>query len=688
MRLLIKKFLICLWIYGLATIPGCFTSALRNPTGASHEGYREQIASLLVCIDQLEYGFNEEAIQALLDFIPICETDSACSDVLESALLSHIGTGLSQASLHLVCEILGQIGSEATVRKLAHMLTDSSVAEMALYTLARIPGEQATLALRDALPVTCVPSGVIHELGLRKDTVSVFMIISKIPLTDVNTKETAIGALGKIATTEAIEYLLAYSPGSPRLSAARGHALLEAAYQLRHRDPTLTYTLFSELWHSGPSNAVRLSALQGMIQCSPKKMQPIISALHDHPNIQMTAVQFFREIEPEPDSLHQIWSDLNPIQKVQMLSAFCEREDTLILPMARLSMLHDSLIVRQESIHVLGALGNEQDAILLAQSAAAEKGKERDALRDALIQLNHPDTDTAILTAIPTVAPAVQAELIRSVGQRLIMTNVDLIFETADSPDHYVRLESYRTLSLIAGPDKLAEAIQLLIKAPSDADRNEALKTTAAISMKIPDPDRRPVMVTGFLAREENPVIRASLLQVLGRIGHSASLSTIESALSDPSETVRLGAIRALTDWPDIRPLQALESTMERNSGKKETVLTQRAYITLLSRSEPDSDTFARYKNVMRLTNDIQTQRMILSGVSKVFNRDALLFVIPYLNSELQMEAETAFIQIAWSTYQDHSDLIRPVVENLRNTGLTENTRRSAGFILGRIQDL
>jgi HEAT repeat protein len=693
MRLLIKKSLICLWIYILATIPGCFTNTLRNPTNASHEVYREQIASLLVGIDQLEYGFNEQAIQALLDFIPVCETDSACFDGLESELLSHLDTGLSRASLHLVCEILGQIGSEATVKKLAPMLTDSSVAEMALYALARIPGEQATRALRDALPVTCVPSGVIHELGSRIDTVSVIRIISIMGTSNVDVKEAAINTLGEIATTKAINHMLATYPPSPQLRAARGHALLNAAYQLRQRDPALAYTLFSEMWRNEPSNAVRLSALQGIIQCSPKTMAPIISALHDSdPQIQMSAIQFFREIEPQPDSLQQIWSDLNPIQQLQMLSAFCEREDTLILPMARLAILHDSLSVRLESIHVLGTLGNAQDAILLAQSAAAEKGKERgkvrDACRTALILLNHPNTDAAILSAIPTVAPAVQAELIHSAGQRLIMDNVDQIFKTAESPDRLVRLESYQTLSLIAGPDKLEKAIQLLMKAPSDADRNEALKTTAAISMKIPDPDRWPVMVTDFLAREEKSVIRASLLQVLGRIGHSASLSTIESALSDSSETVRLGAIRALTEWPDTRPLQALESAMDRNAGKKETVLTQRAYITLLSRSEPDSDTVAHYKKVMQLTNDIQTQHMILSGVSKVFNRDALLFVIPYLNSELQMEAETAFIQVAWSTYQDHSDLIRPVVENLRNTGLTENTRRSAGFILGRIQDL
>jgi HEAT repeat protein len=689
MRLLIKMGLILLWVYGLAAITGCHSNALLKSTDTSHAPYGEQIAGLLAGFNQMEYGFNEQALQDLLDFIPDCEADSACFVALESALLSHLDTEHSQASLHILCEILGQIGSEATVRKLAPMLADSSAAEMALYALARIPGEKATLALREALAVTCVPAGVLYALGSREDTVAVDKITNIMLSSDVETQEAAINALGEIASTKAVQHLLAFFPSSRRLRIARAHALLDAAYHLQNRDPTLACNLFSELWKDGPSAAVRLSALQGVIQCRPEAIQPIISALRDpDAHIQMTAVQFFRASETEPDSLFKIWSGLDPIQQAQMLSAFCDRSDTLILPMARMSLSHDSLMVRLQAVYVLGALGNAQDALLLAQCAAAGKGKEREASRSALIQLNHPGTEKAILTAIPAAAPPVQAELVRSVGQRLIMYNVDLIFQTAKSADRVVRLESYHTLSLIAGPAKLEMAIQMLKQAPTEVDRNEAVKTTAAIAMKIPDPDHRPVMVTDFLDREEKPAIRAPLLQILGRIGHPSSLSRIEPALSDPSETVRLSAIRALSEWPDTRPLQILESAMTGTAGQKEAILAQRAYIRLLSQSEPDSGTIARYKKVMRLAVDIQTQQMILSAVSKVFSRDALLFVIPYMNSELQSEAETAFIQIAWSTYQNHSDLIRPVVENLRTTGLTEETRRAAGFILGRIQDL
>ena len=142
-------------------------------------------------------------------------------------------------------------------------------------------------------------------------------------------------------------------------------------------------------------------------------------------------------------------------------------------------------------------------------------------------------------------------------------------------------------------------------------------------------------------------------------------------------------------EWPDSRPLHLLETAIVQSGNLKESVLAQRAYITLLTHFQgPESDKIARYQKVMHLTDDAQTQRMIFSGVSTVHNRDALQFVIQYLNSDLRMEAETAFILIAWATYRDHYDLIRPVVEQLRNTGLSEQTKRSAGFILGRIQDL
>ena len=86
---------------------------------------------------------------------------------METAVVAQLAPGAktSPPGKEFVCRQLSIIGTEASVPTLARLLNDPSMAEMARYSLARIPGPAAGAALRKSLP----RPGVIHALGERRD---------------------------------------------------------------------------------------------------------------------------------------------------------------------------------------------------------------------------------------------------------------------------------------------------------------------------------------------------------------------------------------------------------------------------------------------------------------------------------------------------------------------------------------
>ena len=112
----------------------------------------------------------------------------------------------SQAGKDYVCRQLSIIGTGASVATVASLLSDPSMAEIAGYTLARIPAPAAGAALRNALPHATgkTQAGIINTLGERRDALAVPALKGLLGSPDAAIVDAALGALAEIGDNQAL----------------------------------------------------------------------------------------------------------------------------------------------------------------------------------------------------------------------------------------------------------------------------------------------------------------------------------------------------------------------------------------------------------------------------------------------------------------------------------------------------
>ncbi len=138
---------------------------------------------------------------------------------LEDKLLGILGSDASLAAKRGVCKSISLIATERSIPVLALMLLEAQTSDMARYALERIPSPRVEEALRQALSkVTGLARiGVIDSLGDRRAAAAAPALGALLSDPDVETRQAAAWALGRIGSAEAARLLLAVvqSPEGP-----------------------------------------------------------------------------------------------------------------------------------------------------------------------------------------------------------------------------------------------------------------------------------------------------------------------------------------------------------------------------------------------------------------------------------------------------------------------------------------
>jgi HEAT repeat protein len=141
---------------------------------------------------------------------------------------------------------------------------------------------------------------------------------------------------------------------------------------------------------------------------------------------------------------------------------------------------------------------------------------------------------------------------------------------------------------------------------------------------------------------------RSSLIEVLGRIGDTSAMDTLESELSSETPEYRRAAIEALSIWPDAGPSDALLIMAETGESEAERILALRGFIELtrLESDRPASESLDRFQKAMTLATEASEKRMVLAGLGEIHTAEALSATMPYLDDpELRAEAEAALLR-------------------------------------------
>jgi HEAT repeat protein len=376
--------------------------------------------------------------------------------------------------------------------------------------------------------------------------------------------------------------------------------------------------------------------------------------------------------------------------QVQLLSALADRGDRTALPAVVAATKAKDKSVQIAALKALGQLGNASSVDLLADKAAAARGEEQKAARESLYRLRDPNVDGVILARIGKVTAKIKVELIKSAGERNIVTGVEVLLKTARDEDSKVRRESFKVLKAIAGPKYLPALVELLVGVQSSADRREAEKTVTAVAHKISDKNRQAEAVLAKLPSVKEEGGRCSLLRVLGKIGDDSALAVLRAGLKDKSTAVKDACIRALAEWPTAEPAADMLKVVQTTDNKLHHVLALRGYVRLigLESSRPAEETIGMYKQAMELASNVSEKKMVLSGLATIKTLAALEMTAAFMEDKsLQQEAEVAVVKIAEATVGSYPAESKAALQKVIQASKNDFLRKKAQELISKIKD-
>jgi HEAT repeat protein len=610
-----------------------------------------EIEPLLAGIASYEFGDGRDSLARFSDLIRASLGDPARRKQIELRMLQFLESDATTAGKDFMFRELSVIATSASVPALAAMLPRAETAEMALYTLARIPGPAVDDALRKRL-AAAEDSGkiaVIHVLGQRRDAKSVRPLAALLSSPLPGVAEAAASALSHIANGPALEALAsarsrAQEPFRQRLS----EAYVGCADRLAPGDSRRAIKAYRDLLTERASGMVRIRALGGLAATAPDDALPALAAAieSNDSKLEAAAVGFLAGIPglAATKTLVAALLKLPAPGQVRVLAALAERADDSARPVV-LSALHNGAPeVRAAALDALGRLGDASSVMLLAESAANGQGAVQAAARRSLYRLRGSAVNPAIVTGIQSSIGKVKAELIAAAGERGATTAADVLIQAVEDPHPDVNREAVRGLKNIAGPAQVPALIGLLLKASSAAQRRDATQTLSAVLRRT-----RPVSIGPVLAAYKSAprVPRLSLIEVMGQSSSDEALPILRTGLKDTNpETVR-AAILALSEWSNVAPLPDLAVAARAGANPALQTLALRGYLKLIALPSPRSpaETAALLRDAMPLAKQPAEKRTILSLLPLYPCKESLevvqsLLADPALSAEARAAAE------------------------------------------------
>lgn len=226
-------------------------------------------------LKKFDWGSDLAALNPIEDAAIAAHEKPEVGKDLESRLVAALQSELSLDAQEYVCRKLTMVGTAAAVPSLAALLVKREISHMARFALERIPGSEASQALRDALPKVSGPVkiGVISSIGARRDGTAVATLSGLLKDSDPAIARAAALSLGTIGTTESAAALQAAQKAATGNSLTLIDALLSCAEAMlasnKLTDASAIYKAFDQ---ASQPRLVRLAAVRGLLACASKSV--------------------------------------------------------------------------------------------------------------------------------------------------------------------------------------------------------------------------------------------------------------------------------------------------------------------------------------------------------------------------------------------------------------------------------
>jgi HEAT repeat protein len=609
--------------------------------GASFAGQAAPVSldQLLKAVAAYDGGIDSAPFWALRDYVYARKDDPAGRTQCESALLDFLGGKATPTAKMAVCRHLRLIGGDKSVPVLAKMLAAAETSDMALYALAKIPGQAADQALRDSLAKTkgAVQISIINTLGVRGSRESVPALVPFLgqtkPDAAMDSAKAAayvLGRLGGPAAAAALTRALAAAPAD--LKAVLAASLLACGEQfIKDKDLSSAAPLYDKVLAAGLSPAFNRAAMRGRISAAGDKAADVLmSALQGNDEArQDAAVLKIRDVIP-PDAIGPICK-LYPVlperARIILLPVLAGYPKSAVLLMMLATAKGDGPAVRLAALKTMEIAGDASVVPFLAETGAKARGAEQSAARNALSSIKGQDVDAAILEYLGRKpGEDIQSELLLAVSERRIFAAKGAMASFLGDSSARLRLQAIKGLRTIGTPSDIPAVLVRILKCEDDGELLEAQTTAAALALKMANADGRAGAVKARLAEEKSPAGQARLIAVLGRIGDDSALPQVRAALSAGDADVVDAAVRALAAWPTGTPIEDIWKIAKTSMNDTHKLLALQGFIRLTAAAKyrlPEA-AVGDLKIASELARRPEEKRLILAALPGFAGPEAL----------------------------------------------------------------
>jgi len=612
----------------------------------------------------------------------------------------------------LACQQLAIFGTTEAIPLLAGFLDHPQLAAQARNVLQNLPGPEASAALRSSLPRLQGPFlvGVINTLGIRRDAEAVAPLLALEKNALQGFWPETLLALGRIASPAARDALRRVAERGPfdQKPAAAEACVLTAEAMLQEGDRSTAVAFFdlARKMDAAP-RPVQLAAQRGAILARGDEGIPMLLDLFRSADLPLheLAARTARELSG-PAVSHALALELGrSVEAVQVLilGALSDRAEPGLAHAVEPLAASKNSNVRFAAIQALGTLGTAANfptlLRVLANPAQEFEAAEVEAAANSLSRLPGPETDTAILKALPQGSAPVRARLSRILGYRHSPGATDALVRQAADRDPEVSKAAFDALAAVATLDELPKVIPVAVQPSDDSVRDRAERSVYGICLKQPDARRRSEPLALAFEDIRSVPARASLLQIMAMLGDSTASVTIAKACEDPAPETRDTALRLLVNWPDASPVPTLLRIYKTTPNDVHRTLALRGIVTLstlwagdttagskavVRRPPPESVAWLTEANAA-LRNQPDEKKIMLSGLGDLNCEAGLQLLRPYLDDPaVRGDAESAALRaIQGISSPEERASARPILEKIAESSPDPDARRKAREALG-----
>ncbi|MBM4030354.1 MAG: HEAT repeat domain-containing protein [Planctomycetes bacterium] len=605
----------------------------------------------------------------------LASTRLAAAETEEDKLIAILKSDRPANERAWACRRLKLAGTVKAVPALAACLPDKELAHSARYAIETMPYPEAAAALRDAVPKATglAKAGIIDSIGDRRDKEAVPLLAPLAADADASVASSAAVALGKIGGPESIAALKAARPKAPDPAkpAIADGLLLCADALLRAGDKTRAAVLFREINQSSEPEHVRTAATLGMILAADDPV-PLIGAAFITPDrgVQRGALDSLHELRGEAvtkAAAAQI-AKAEPEVRVALIEVLGQRGDPAAAPAIIEATKYAQLPVRVAALHALGFLGEPAAVPVLA--AAAAKGEE--AAREALARISGKGVREALAAQLSNADPAIQAELVRTLGARRDAAAVPALLKMAKGNDAAARAAALRSLAQLADETAVLELIKLLAMAANNDDIEAIEKALAAICSRSKKPDACAAPLLSALKTVGVPEARCIFLRALGRLNTPDVLAALRAAIEGEEPAVRDAAIRTLAENGGLDVAPDLLRLAKEAAEPTQRVLALRGYWRLagLASAKPLEERWKMCEAAMAASQRPEEKKLGLTELAGVPHPAALKLAESLCaDAAVKGEAEAAAVRIAAALLGSHRAEAKAALERLAADG-------------------